>query len=61
MRRDEARALVGQGINPYEYRKQQRHAVCFATEHTFEAVFDQWVEFRRLSLKKSVRARSRKS
>lgn len=50
-RRDEARALVAQGINPYEYRKQQRRAVRFATEYTFEAVFDQWVEFRRLSLK----------
>lgn len=50
-RRDEARALVAQGINPYEHRKQQRRAVRFAIEHTFEAVFDQWVEFRRLSLK----------
>lgn len=47
----EARTLVAQGINPYEHRKQQRRAVRFATEHTFEAVFDQWVEFRRLSLK----------
>ena len=50
-RRDEARTLVAQGINPYEHRKQQRLAVRFATEHTFEAVFNQWVEFRRLSLK----------
>lgn len=50
-RRDEARALVAQGINPYEHRKQQRRAVRFAAEHTFEAVFNQWVEFRRLSLK----------
>jgi integrase len=50
-RRDDARALVAQGINPYEHRKQQRRAVRFATEHTIEAVFDQWVEFRRLSLK----------
>lgn len=50
-RRDEARALVAQGINPYEHRKQQRRAVRFATEHTFEAVFNQWVEFRKLSLK----------
>ena len=43
--------MVAQGINPYEHRKQQRLAVRFATEHTFEAVFNQWVEFRRLSLK----------
>ena len=50
-RRDEARALVAQGINPYEHRKQQRRAVRFAAEHTFESVFNQWVEFRRLSLK----------
>ncbi|MEN4949051.1 tyrosine-type recombinase/integrase [Pseudomonas proteolytica] len=50
-RRDEARALVAQGINPYEHRKQQRRAVRFAADHTFEAVFNQWVEFRRLSLK----------
>ena len=50
-RRDEARALVAQGINSYEHRKEQRRAVHFATEHTFEAVFNQWVEFRRLSLK----------
>lgn len=49
-RRDEARALVAQGINPFEHRKQQRRAVRFAAEHTFEAVFNQWVEFRRLSL-----------
>ena len=50
-RRDEARALVAQGINPYEHRKQQRRAVRSAAEHTFEAVFNQWVEFRSLSLK----------
>ncbi|MGY2960964.1 hypothetical protein ACVWZP_001913 [Pseudomonas sp. TE36184] len=50
-RRDEARALVAHGINPYEHRKQQRRAVRFAAEQAFEAVFNQWVEFRRLSLK----------
>lgn len=43
--------MIAQGINPYEYRKQLRLAVRFATEHTVEAVFNQWVEFRRLSLK----------
>jgi len=31
--------------SPYEHRKQPRRAVRFAAEHTFEAVFDQWVEF----------------
>ena len=43
-RRDDARALVAQGINPYEYRKQQRLAVRFATEYTFDSVFNQWVD-----------------
>ena len=43
--------MVAQGINPCEHRKQQRLAVHAAKEHTFEAVFNQWVEFRRLSLK----------
>jgi len=43
--------LVAQGINPYEHRKQQRRSVRNATKHIFEAVFDQWVAFRRLSLK----------
>ena len=33
-RRDEARALEAQDINPYEHRKQQRRAVRFAAEHT---------------------------
>ena len=46
-RRDEARAFVAQGINPHERRKQQCRAVRLATEHTFEVVFDQWLEFRR--------------
>ena len=50
-RRDDARALVAQGINPYEHRNQPRLAVHAAKEHTFEVVFNQWVEFRRLSLK----------
>ena len=36
---------------PYEHRKQQRRAVRFAAEQAFEAVFNQRVEFRRLSLK----------
>jgi len=31
--------LVTQGINPFEYRKQQRRAVRSAAEHAFEVVF----------------------
>lgn len=42
--------MVAQGINPYEHRKQQRRSVRNAAEHTFDAMFDQWVAFRRLSL-----------
>lgn len=50
-RRDEARAFIAQGTNPCEQRKQQRHAVRLASDHAFEAVFNQWIAFRRLSLK----------
>jgi integrase len=50
-RRDEARALIAQGTNPCEQRKQQRQAVRLSTDHTFDAVFNQWITFRRLSLK----------
>jgi len=49
--RDQARALLAKGINPRVYRKQKRKAVRLAEEHTFEAVFLQWVEHRRLDLK----------
>jgi hypothetical protein len=44
--RDEARALMGKGINPHTDRKQKRHAVKLASDYTFKAVFDAWVEHR---------------
>lgn len=50
-RRDRARALVAQGIDPREHRRQERHAASMAAEHSFEAVFAKWLAFRRLSLK----------
>ncbi|WP_414157472.1 tyrosine-type recombinase/integrase [Pseudomonas sp. BNK-15] len=50
-RRDEARALIARGTNPSEQRKQQRVAVRLANDQTFDAVFEQWIAFRRLSLK----------
>lgn len=50
-RRDEARALIAQGTNPSEQRKQHRVAVRLANDQTFDAVFEQWIAFRRLSLK----------
>ncbi|GGO76248.1 hypothetical protein GCM10011348_03000 [Marinobacterium nitratireducens] len=49
--RDEARALLAQGINPHIDRKQKRRAVLLAAEHTFEAVYHVWVEHRRKELK----------
>lgn len=49
--RDQARALLAKGINPKVDRKQRRQAVRLADEHTFKAVFLQWVEHRKLELK----------
>lgn len=49
--RDQARALLAKGINPNLDRKQRRQAVRLADEHTFKAIFFQWVEYRRLELK----------
>ncbi|HHG5368145.1 TPA: tyrosine-type recombinase/integrase [Pseudomonas aeruginosa] len=49
--RDQARALLAQGVNPKLERKQRRRAVRLADEHTFKAIFLQWVEHRRLELK----------
>ncbi len=50
-KRDEARALIALGTNPSEQRKQQRLAVRLSSDHSFEVVFNQWIAFRRLSLK----------
>nr|WP_200967923.1 integrase arm-type DNA-binding domain-containing protein [Pseudomonas aeruginosa] len=49
--RDEARALLAQGINPHTDRKQKRHAVKLASDYTFKAVFNAWVEHRAKELK----------
>ncbi|NVK41528.1 MAG: DUF4102 domain-containing protein [Oceanospirillaceae bacterium] len=49
--RDEARELLAKSINPHTDRKQKRRAVRLADEHTFEAVFQAWVEHRRKELK----------
>ncbi|MEL7551406.1 integrase arm-type DNA-binding domain-containing protein [Pseudomonas protegens] len=49
--RDEARALLAKGINPHTDRKQKRHAVKLASDYTFKAVFDAWVEHRTKELK----------
>jgi integrase len=49
--RDEARALLAKGTNPHTHRKQKRQAVRMACAHTFEAVFHQWLERRKLQIK----------
>ncbi|MDH1440529.1 tyrosine-type recombinase/integrase [Pseudomonas sp. GD03721] len=49
--RDEVRALLAKGINPKIDRKHKRRAVRLANEHSFNAVFLQWVKHRRLELK----------
>ncbi|ULR30674.1 tyrosine-type recombinase/integrase [Dickeya fangzhongdai] len=49
--RDQARALLAKGINPKLDRKHNRQFVRLADEHTFKAVFLQWVEHRKLELK----------
>lgn len=48
--RDEARSLLAKGVNPHSERKRKRHAIVLAGEHTFMAVYEQWLAHRRLSL-----------
>jgi len=48
--RDEARAMLAKGINPHSERKRKQHAIVLAGEHTFKAVYEQWLTHRRLSL-----------
>lgn len=49
--RDQASALLAQGINPRVAREQQRHAIQLASENSFSSVFKQWAEYRALTLK----------
>ena len=46
--RDEARSLLAKDINLHTERK--RHAIVLEGEHTFKAVYDQWLAHRKLSL-----------
>lgn len=50
-RRDSAHELVAGGINPRKQRDQERTKALLAEQHTFLKVFQQWFEFRKLSLK----------
>ena len=49
-RRDEARKLSAENVNPCAHRKQQRREAEAEEKHTFQAVYDEWIDFRRLSL-----------
>lgn len=49
-RRDEARRLIAQNINPCEHRRQRRIEAEAEVRQTFQAVYNEWIEFRRLSL-----------
>ncbi|MDF8361363.1 tyrosine-type recombinase/integrase [Achromobacter anxifer] len=48
--RDEARALLAKDINPQSERKRKRHVIVLAGEHTFMAVYEQWLAHRSLHL-----------
>jgi integrase len=54
--RDEARAQLAKGNNPHTYRKQQRQAVLTAGEQSFEAVFQDWIEWHALKIKTGKRS-----
>lgn len=45
-RRDGARSLVAQGINPLRQREKDRRNATQAEENTFEAVYEKWYKFR---------------
>ncbi|MFJ7885945.1 tyrosine-type recombinase/integrase [Pseudomonas sp. NPDC096917] len=49
--RDEARALVAQGVAPRSNRREARLAASASTENSFRCVFTDWRAFRALSLK----------
>jgi len=53
--RDEARALLAKDINPHTERKRKRHTIVLAGEHTFMAVYKQWLPHRRLTLEEGGR------
>ncbi len=48
--RDEARALLAKNTNPHAHRKQKRFTARLTIEYTFKAVYEKWMEHRRLSL-----------
>lgn len=48
--RDQARTLLAKGVNPRLDRKRKRQAITLADENTFMAVYEKWLDHRRLSL-----------
>lgn len=48
--RDEAREMLAKGVNPHTERKRKRHAIVLKGEHTFKAVYEQWLTHRKLAL-----------
>jgi len=42
--------LLARDINPHSERKRKRRAIVLAGEHTFMAVYKQWLTHRRLTL-----------
>jgi integrase len=48
--RDQARALVAQGIDPRAIRREERLAACEAVENSFAAVFLAWRTFKAVTL-----------
>jgi integrase len=49
--RDETRRLLAQNIHPCDHRKRQRIEIAAEIKQTFQAVYNDWIDFRRLSLK----------
>lgn len=46
-RRDQARILVAKGINPLRQQEKDRRLAAEAEQYTFEAVYEQWLAFRK--------------
>ncbi|WP_116828923.1 tyrosine-type recombinase/integrase [Pseudomonas syringae] len=51
MRRDEAREEVARGIDPRESRKEKKALLINAQGHTLRRVYEEWLTFRKGSLK----------
>lgn len=49
-KRDEARTLLAQGIDPREWEQQQAEQARAITEHTFRAIAERWFELKKPSV-----------